>query len=122
MRHKPYNILVVDDEQSICDVIVDALPKAKYNVDVAYDGHQGLALAQKNKYDVVFIDLRMPVLDGCEAIKAMKAASPGIIVVVMTGAANKEMIEKALSLGANSVMIKPFRISEVQGILKMLSQ
>jgi DNA-binding response OmpR family regulator len=121
MPHKTYNVLVVDDEQSICDVIVDALPKAKYRVDVANDGKRGIKLASEKKYDVVFMDLHMPILDGCEAIRTIKEASPEVIVVVMTAASNREMIEEALNYGANSVMVKPFRISEVQGILKMLS-
>lgn len=121
MRHKAFNILVVDDEQPVCDVIVDALPKAKYQVDVAYNGQQGLEMAQSKKYDVVFMDLYMPVLDGCEAIKKIKSASPEVIIVIMTGVRNREMVEKALSFGANSVMVKPFRISEVQNILKMLA-
>ena len=121
MQHKSYNVLVVDDEEPICDVIVDALPKGKYKVDVAHNGEQGLAQARKKRYDVVFMDLRMPVLDGCEAIKSIKATSPQSIVVVMTAASNREMIEQALNFGANSVIVKPFRISEVQGILKMLT-
>ncbi len=121
MRNKIYNVLVVDDEHAICDVIVDALPKRKYKVDVAYDGQQGLEMAQNRKYDVVFMDLCMPVLDGCEAIKKIKSSSPEVIIVIMTAAANREMVEKALRFGANSVMVKPFRISEVQGILKMLA-
>jgi len=121
MQHKTYNVLVVDDDQPICDVIVDALPKGKYKVDVAYDGQQGLKMAQNKKYDVVFMDLYMPVLDGCEAIKEIKSASPEVIIVIMTAATNREMVEKALRFGANSVMVKPFRISEVQGILKMLA-
>ncbi|MCD6327937.1 response regulator [bacterium] len=121
MNRKTYNILVVDDERPICDVIVDALPKGKYKVDVAYDGQQGLDLAEKKKYDVVYMDLKMPVLDGCEAIKRIKAKSPEVLIVVMTGASNREMVENALSFGANSVIVKPFRISEVQAVLKMLS-
>jgi len=121
MQNKIYNVLVVDDEQAICDVIVDALPKKKYKVDVAHDGQQGLEMAQNREYDVVFMDLYMPVLDGCEAIKKIKSSSPEVIIVIMTAVTNREMVEKALRFGANSVMVKPFRISEVQGILKMLA-
>ncbi|MBN1592709.1 MAG: response regulator [Candidatus Coatesbacteria bacterium] len=121
MKNKIYNVLVVDDEQAICDVIVDALPKRKYKVDVACDGQQGLEMARSKEYDVVFMDLYMPVLDGCEAIKMIKSVYPGVIVIIMTAAANREMVEKALKYGANSVMVKPFRISEVQSILKMLA-
>ena len=121
MAHRPYNVLVVDDEQPICDIIVHALPKGKYKVDVAYDGEEGLKLAESKQYDAVFMDLRMPVLDGCEAIKRLKTISPEVVIIVMTGASNKEMIESALANGANSVIVKPFRISEVQSILKTVS-
>lgn len=121
MRHKTYNVLVVDDEEPICNVIVEALPRGRYNVDVAYDGNQCLELAKQKKYDVVFMDLKMPVLDGCEAIRQIKSRSPEVLIVVMTGASNREMIEEAISHGANSVIVKPFRISEVQEILKMLA-
>ena len=83
-------ILVVDDEQGLRDVLSIMLKRAGYAVTVASDGDEAIAQVQKEIFDLVITDLKMPRVGGLEVLKAVKAASPDTVVLMITAFASVE--------------------------------
>ena len=66
-------ILIIDDERSIRNSLKEILEDEGYDVDVAENGQQGVEMVEKEKYDVIFCDIKMPVMDGVEALARLTA-------------------------------------------------
>jgi DNA-binding NtrC family response regulator len=78
------HILVIDDEQSVRDAFELALDGAGYEVKTAGSGAEGLAQAQARRPDLVFLDLRMPGMDGVETLRRLQQVWPGLTVYIIT--------------------------------------
>ncbi|HET6675696.1 MAG TPA: sigma-54 dependent transcriptional regulator [Nitrospiraceae bacterium] len=111
-------ILVVDDEQSMRDVLSIMLKRAGYGVTVASDGEEAIEHIHKELFDLVITDLRMPKVDGLEVLKAVKASSPETVVLVITAFASAESAVEAMKHGAYDYLTKPFQVDEVQLIIR----
>ncbi len=111
-------ILVVDDEQSLCDVLSIMLKRAGYVVTSATDGEDAVELLQKEIFDLVITDLRMPKVDGMEILKAVKSASPETVVLIITAFASADSAVEAMKQGAYDYLTKPFQVDEVQLIIR----
>jgi two-component system response regulator PilR (NtrC family) len=107
-------ILIVDDERSMRDVLSIMLKRAGYDVTVAADGAEAIALVEKELFDLVITDLRMPNAGGLEVLKAVKDASPDTVVLIITAFASAESAVEAMKLGAYDYLPKPFQVDEVQ--------
>ncbi|MBU1002290.1 MAG: HDOD domain-containing protein [Proteobacteria bacterium] len=103
-------ILVVDDEKHIRDILREALEARGYRVETANDGEQGLAKLAANSYRLLLLDIRMPSLDGLSLLAEAKNRIGSMPVIVLTGMAGPEEIERALKLGAYKCVRKPFNI------------
>ena len=90
------NILVIDDEESMRDSCRQALLRDENRVEVAEDGVKGLAILEKECFDLVILDLKMPGLSGMEVLKKIKEEGPEIVVVVITGYATVEYAVEAM--------------------------
>ncbi|UCC21948.1 MAG: sigma-54-dependent Fis family transcriptional regulator [Planctomycetota bacterium] len=102
------NILVIDDEESMRDSCRQALSKGGNKVEVAEDGSKGLSIFEKESFDLVILDLKMPGLSGMEVLQKMKERDPEIVVIVITGYATVESAVEAMKLGAYDFIPKPF--------------
>ncbi|MEW6543529.1 MAG: sigma-54 dependent transcriptional regulator [Nitrospirota bacterium] len=111
-------ILIVDDEQSMRDVLSIMLKRAGYGVTVAADGEEAIAQLDKEIFDLVITDLKMPKVGGMEVLKAVKEASPDTVVLVITAFASTETAVEAMKRGAYDYLSKPFQIDEVQLIIR----
>jgi two-component system, NtrC family, response regulator PilR len=111
-------ILVVDDEQSLREVLSIMLKRAGYAVTSATDGEEAVELLQKEIYDLVITDLRMPKIDGMEVLKAVKSASPETVVLIITAFASADSAVEAMKQGAYDYLTKPFQVDEVQLIIR----
>lgn len=111
-------ILIVDDEKSMRDVLAIMLTRAGYAVTEAADGEEAIGHIQKDIFDLVITDLRMPKIDGLDVLKAVKDASPGTVVLMMTAYASPESAVEAMKRGAFDYVTKPFQIDEVQLIIR----
>ncbi|MDH5726115.1 MAG: response regulator, partial [Nitrospira sp.] len=111
-------ILVVDDEQSLREVLSIMLRRAGYTVISATDGEDAIELIHKEIFDLVITDLRMPKIDGLEVLKAVKSASPETVVLIITAFATADSAVEAMKQGAYDYLTKPFQVDEVQLIIR----
>lgn len=100
-------ILIVDDEMPIRRTLREILEFEQYDVDEATDGLECLAKVQKEKYDVIIMDIKMPKLDGIEALERLQILSPETPVVMVSGHGNIETAVDAVKKGAFDYISKP---------------
>jgi two-component system, NtrC family, response regulator PilR len=115
-------VLVVDDERYIREILAELLTRQECAVVTASDGQEALGKLQAAEFDVMLSDVRMPRLDGFELLKVVKQSYPRLAVVMMTGFNQDSNIKEAISLGAEGYLPKPFRIDEVQLVLRQACQ
>ena len=111
-------ILVVDDEQSLREVLSIMLKRAGYAVTSVADGEEAVEQLQKEIFDLVITDLRMPKVDGMEVLKAVKSSSPETVVLIITAFATADSAVEAMKQGAYDYLTKPFQVDEVQLIIR----
>ncbi len=111
-------ILVVDDEQSLREVLSIMLKRAGYAATTVADGEEAIEQLQKEIFDLVITDLRMPKVDGMEVLKAVKSASPETVVLIISAFATADSAVEAMKQGAYDYLTKPFQVDEVQLIIR----
>ncbi len=106
-------ILIVEDEESLAELVANRLKKEKYTVDIALDGEEGLYNALEDLYDLIILDIMLPNINGIEILKEIKKNNIKAKVIMLT--AKSELEDKLLgfSEGANDYIPKPFHIDEV---------
>jgi two-component system response regulator PilR (NtrC family) len=112
------NIIVADDEQSMREFLDIMLKKEGYKVSLASNGEEVLKLIDKDLFDLVLMDIRMPKLDGISALKNIKALSPETIVIMITAYASINTAIQAMKDGAYHYITKPFNNEEIKLIIK----
>lgn len=105
-------ILVVEDDRAVRNLISTTLQINDYEYDLAIDGKNALQLMTSNKYDIVFIDLGLPDIDGIEIIKKFRDFSTTPIIVISARTHDEDKIE-ALDAGADDFLTKPFNVDEL---------
>lgn len=116
-RGKMSRVLVVDDEKMIVKGIKFSLLQDGMDVDCAYDGEEALRMAKETDYDVVLLDIMLPVMDGIEVCQKIREFS-NMPIIMLT--AKGEDMDKILGLeyGADDYITKPFNILEVKARMK----
>lgn len=123
------NILIVDDDPAVQITIRLLLARAGHEVTVAGDGRKGLALFEASRFDLLFLDIFMPGMDGLETMRHIRALAPAIPIIVISGRsitpdayAEPDFLKMATKLGAVASLQKPFRpgalLAAVDGCLK----
>jgi DNA-binding NtrC family response regulator len=107
------NVLVVDDEKTVCNSCKKILTREGYNVEVAQSGEEALSKVKGNDFDVLVTDWKMPQLDGMEVAKRIKKENPNIAVVMITGYPSVETSIQALRSGVSDYVPKPFTPTEL---------
>lgn len=118
---KPLDILVVDDEQSICLLLQDVLSRFGHTVTTCHDGASAVRLATERTFDMAFMDIRMPGMGGLEALKKLHQLHPDTTYVMITGYAAKDVVEESLRSGASACLCKPFSLSQIVKILQQFA-
>ena len=106
-------ILVVEDEETIADVIATKLRKEKYEVDTSYDGEDGLYKAISNIYDLIILDIMLPKMNGLEILKEIKDNDISAKVIMLTAKSELDDKLKGFNTGADDYVTKPFHIEEL---------
>jgi len=111
-------ILAVDDDREFRRSLVKIFQKAGFLVNVAADGHQAMTLLDKNHYDLVVLDLKMPGKSGLEVLREIKAQTPEAKVIMVTAFADPDSIRQALSAGAFAYLNKPVKREDILASVK----
>ena len=107
-------ILIIDDEEYILSLSKEILSKDKYHVKTASNGIDGLKLFEKEPFDLILTDVKMPGMDGLDVTRQIRVNNKGIPVVVITGHGTLDIAIKALRVGAQGFIMKPFTPAELR--------
>lgn len=113
-----YNILIVDDENIVISLILDALEDAGYNLFSASNGIDALEIIHENDIDLLVSDIRMSPMDGIELAESAKKFNKNLNVIFMTGYANLNSAKDAIKYGAVDYILKPFELSEIRSAIE----
>jgi len=106
-------ILVVDDEETIRELLSKTLALAEYEVHVAPDGRTAVDRMRIIHYDLLITDLRMPGVDGLTVIREARRLKADIPVIIVTGYSSEASAIEAINLGVQGYLTKPFRVPRV---------
>ena len=112
-------ILVIDDEEFIRINLKDIFTSENYLVDIAELGQKGLDAIKENQYDIAFLDINLPDMNGIEVLKEIKKIEPDLLVIIITGFASVESAVNAIKLGAYDYIKKPFKADAIKLITKL---
>jgi DNA-binding NtrC family response regulator len=111
-------VLVVDDEKIVHQTIGDYLTDLGHRVDDAYDGAEGLEMVRSGEYDVVLVDIKMPVMDGLTMIQEAGQLGSGTAFVVLTAHTDMDTVVGSLRVGAADFVKKPVGLREIEAVLE----
>jgi excisionase family DNA binding protein len=106
--------LVIDDDELIRRLFKETLARSNYHVMTAEDGGKALKLVKSWNFDSIFLDLKMPGMDGVETFRQIRLINDSVPVVIITGYPTSELMEKALKQAPFGVMKKPFDARDIR--------
>ncbi|MCK4964622.1 MAG: response regulator, partial [Dehalococcoidia bacterium] len=112
-KDKKARILIVDDDESSCRSLSLILGKDGYETETAGTGREALEKAQQRFFNLAFLDIRLPDVEGIKLITALKEMHPSLAVIMITGYASVETAVQALTDGASAYITKPLNMDEV---------
>lgn len=115
---RPAVLLVVDDEEGMRDTLADIFTEMDFEVDLAGNGREAVDKALHQQYDVVVMDVRMPVMDGVEALEVLRARDPALRIVMMSASVDAPNAAHALEK-ADLMMCKPL---DMPALLRFIQQ
>ena len=113
-------ILVVEDERRLCNIIKRGLVEEGYAVDPAYDGEDGICLAETSPYDLIVLDIMLPKKDGIEVCHKLRLKGINTPILMLTAKDTVEDRVKGLDAGADDYLIKPFAFGELLARVRAL--
>ena len=114
------NILLVEDEPKVAEFIKKGLRENDYNVEVAADGLAGKQKAQLNSYDLVILDINLPLINGIELCQYIRKKKPTLPVIMLTAMGDTETKLEGFEAGADDYLVKPFEFRELLARVKSL--
>jgi excisionase family DNA binding protein len=113
MEEARARILVVDDDEIIRSLFKETLEEEGHTVVTASTSAEGIEYVKRWDFDIAFLDLKMPEMDGAELLKQLRSIKPGLPVTIITGYPGSEMMERAFKQGPFGVMDKPFDAADI---------
>ena len=115
-------ILLAEDEQQLSRVLETAMTHEGYQVDVAFEGQEAVDLAKENAYDLMILDIMMPVKTGIEALKEIRQTGNTTHVIMLTAMSEVDDKVTGLDAGADDYLTKPFSLKELLARLRSMSR
>jgi DNA-binding response OmpR family regulator len=115
-------LLVIEDEQKVAAFLKEGLEEQGYDVNLAYDGYTGEKLALANTYQIILLDVIIPVMNGLELCKKLKAAKPTTPILMLTALGTTDDKVTGLDAGADDYLQKPFEFKELLARIKALTR
>jgi DNA-binding NtrC family response regulator len=110
-------ILIVDDEDIVVRSCLRILAGSDYAVDVARGGAEALEKINETAYDVLLVDIMMPLINGLEVLEHVKQTRPDSEVIILTGLSQSKTALRARELGAFAYLPKPFEPDEIRALI-----
>jgi len=117
-------ILVADNDRDLCANLKEVLSDRGYRVNVAYDGNMALEEATKNNFDVMLLDIVLPMLNGLETYLAIREFRPDVVAIVITGYRQEmsELVQQALQENVCTCLEKPIDIDKLLSLLVLIKE
>jgi DNA-binding response OmpR family regulator len=115
-------ILIVEDEIKVAEVLKRGLTEAGYESEIAYDGQIGLRLAQSGQFDLILLDVNLPILNGLEVCKLLREKDEVTPVLMLTALGMSDDVVAGLEAGADDYLPKPFKFNELYARIKALTR
>jgi DNA-binding response OmpR family regulator len=115
-------ILIVEDDDRLADAVARGLREQGHIVDRAADGSAGASLAHDEQYDAIVLDLNLPIRDGLDVLRSLRASSINTPVVIVTARDETEDVVEGLDAGADDYIRKPFALRELEARLRSVSR
>lgn len=110
---KGIKILVVEDEQRLADVIKKQLEEYGFLCDIAYDGYTGKQLVEKTRYNLIVLDINLPLINGYDLCKEIRKSDNNIPIIMLTAFGASDNKVTGFEAGADDYMVKPFDFREL---------
>lgn len=120
--HKKTLILVVDDKFSDRETLKTILEDKGYRAATAMDGTEAIEMVKSKHYDIIFLDVKLPGIDGVETFEQVKEIDPEATVIMMTGYTEEDLVRKAVSEGAYTCIYKPFNMEKLIELVEGISR
>jgi CheY-like chemotaxis protein len=118
MKKRFTKVLVVDDLKNMRHTMRGILEDEGHHVVTAESGHQAIESVRGNHFDIIFMDIKMPGMNGVQAFSEIRRLDPKVTVVMMTAYDEKALVEKAISQGARTCIFKPFDMEEILSLVE----
>ena len=115
-------LLLVEDEPSVISLIQRSLSAAGHEITIAMDGQSGLQMAIQHQFDLIILDLMLPVMNGMEVCRKIREAEIGTPIIMLTALSTTENIVSGLDAGADDYMTKPFKLAELEARIRTLTR
>lgn len=111
-------VLIADDSPLMCDRLEDELLELGVGTCVKVaNGQAAVRAYEKQRADLVFMDINMPVLDGLQALEALRAMDPQAYVVIASGVSHVDKVKAAIRLGAKGYLVKPYSAGKIAEVI-----
>jgi len=113
-------ILIVDDDVDICHFFQKILTEMGYEVNTASGARESLTVIRRDPPDVLFLDVKMPKMDGLECLRRIRKIKRKLPIVMITGYGDLKSAQEAMRLGADEYISKPFDLEEIRRLISEL--
>jgi len=118
LLHEKTLILVVDDQFNVRETLKAILEHKGYRVATAKDSAEAIEMVKKKHYDIIFLDIKLPDMNGVETFEQVKKIDPQAVVIMMTGYSVDDLVRRAISQGAYTCIYKPFDMENIIGLVE----
>lgn len=115
-------ILVVEDEETLCENIAKGLKLSGYEVDTCFDGEEALDIIMSESYDLVVLDLNLPTMDGMDVLKEVRKCDSETSILILSARGQLQDKITGLDAGANDYLCKPFHFEELEARVRSLTR
>lgn len=115
-------LLLIEDEPSVISLIQRSLSAAGHEITIAMDGKSGLEMALQHQFDLIILDLMLPVMNGMEVCRNLRNTNSSTPVLMLTALGTTENIVSGLDAGADDYMTKPFKLAELEARIRTLTR
>jgi two-component system, OmpR family, copper resistance phosphate regulon response regulator CusR len=107
------NILIVEDELRLAEILKKQLEESGFTVEIAYDGYAGKQLVENNAYNLIILDINLPLINGYDLCKEIRKKNSGIPIIMLTAFSTADNKLTGFDVGADDYVVKPFDFREL---------